>query len=113
MIPVSTGFRKATETAAAETHLEVLLVPLLLDVLMSKWDGVNQSITQLAGVLGCRATSWSLQFEKIDRKIYLQTFRETKLVRMMVSPITFKMDSFVLIFLNHTEYPSTHRLTQG
>lgn len=59
---------------------------LLLDMLMSKGDGVDQSITQLAGILCCRAISWSLQFEKIDRKMYLQTFRETKLARRMVSP---------------------------
>lgn len=65
---------------------------LLLDVLMSRRDGVDQSITQLAGVLGCRVISWSLQFEKIDRKMYLQTFRETKLARRMVSPITSKLN---------------------
>lgn len=53
------------------THLKVLLVPLLLDVLMSEWDGVDQSVAQFAGILCCGAISGSLQFEKIDTKMYL------------------------------------------
>lgn len=45
--------------------LKVLLVPLLLDVLMSKRNGVNQSIAQFAGILCCRAVSWS-PFQPVD-----------------------------------------------